>query len=176
MKPNLEHRRALLRLIERFPGLHLRELSRAARLSEALAGYHLAALEAEGHVRSAVDGEFRRFYSLLPTAPRTDDEPLIGLLRQRVPLQVAVFLQDRERATQTELAETLGLAKSTVSYHVGKLRDVGFLRLSTGSEAVELAEPARVRALLLRWQPRSDVTDRFASLWNAFFRTRKPRE
>lgn len=162
-------RRRILALIERFPGLHLRDLARRATLSEALAGYHLEALEKEGLVQSKFDDFYRRFYPVQTAAPSPADQQLLGLLRQRVPAEISIHLLEQSPTTHTALSAKLGLAKSTLSYHIAKLEAAGLVLVS--SDGIRLQEPERVRRLLHTWRPPSDFTERFAEIWRKLYRS-----
>jgi predicted transcriptional regulator len=162
-------RRKILELIERFPGLHLRDLARRADLSEALAGYHLEALEREGFVQSRFDAFYRRFFAVKVAGPSTADQQLLAQLRQRVTADLAIHLLEQSPATQTALTKKLGLAKSTVSYHISKLEASGLVVVAP--EGIRLKEPERVRRILLTWRPPADVTERFSEMWRRLYRS-----
>lgn len=157
----------LLRLVRSYPGLHLRELAREARISEQRALYHLDRLQDRSVVASRSDDGYRRFYVAEGEGPTRDDRRILALLRQALPLQIIVSLLERGEATHKELTEDLGRAKSTVSFHLQKVRDAGLLR--ERGKAIRLRDPEHVEALLLRWQPPESLTDRFAGQWEAFY-------
>ena len=162
-------RSKMLALVKRFPGLHLRDLARRANLSEALAGYHLQAMEKEGFVQSRFDDFYRRFYPVQSAAPTPADQPLLGLLRQRVAADIAVHLLEQSPATHAALTKKLGIAKSTLSYHISKLEATGLVVV--GPTGIALKEPERVRRILVTWRPPADVTERFAEMWRKLYRS-----
>jgi predicted transcriptional regulator len=162
----------LLRLVEDYPGLHLRELAREAHASEALAGYHLDALETTRRIESRLEGGYRRFYPREHPAPAKRDRAVIHLLRQRVPLEIVLFLLETGAATHKEVTDRLGLAKSTVSYQLGKLQSAGIVATAPDGQSLTVRQPKRVEALLLEWRPPKPLTDRFADLWSAFYNRR----
>lgn len=169
MSPSeLDIKKRLVRLVETYPGLHLRELAREADVSEALAGYHLDRLEADDHVRSEAEAGFRRFYPVDAPAPTADERELLNILRRAVPLEIVVYLLEEGASVHADVTDQLGLAKSTVTYHVSNLRDAGIVeRLDDGRFA--LSDPRRIERLLIRWEPPEDLTDRFADLWRKFY-------
>lgn len=173
MTRSIEIRRQLLRAVERFPGLHLRELARHAETSEALASYHLQALAEGGHIESRVEGQNLRFFPKNVASPPEADRELLGLLRRPIPLQIAVLLIEQGTARNQDLAKRLHLAKSTVSYHVTNLVATGLLEHDDATGETRLRDPKRVERLLLRWTPPQDMTDRFGSLWRRFYGARK---
>lgn len=170
---SFETRKRLLQLAQTYPGLHMREIARQADLSEALAGYHLDALVAEGLMSSVAEEGFRRFYPAHGAAPSEPDRELVALFRQRVPLQITLILLARPRATHAEITEELGLAKSTVSHHLAKLKGARVVVTSPDGRLIALREPKRVERLLLRWEPPEDLIDRFSELWRNFYSRRK---
>ena len=168
-------RREILALVERYPGLHVRELARQADASEALTLYHLEHLLAAELVAAVDDGNYRRFYPAKGGAPSDADRTVMATLRRRVPLQIAVFLLEKTSASHQDLTNQLGLAKSTVSYHLSALEREGFLRRDVKTDAFHLEDPRTVARLLTRWEPPRDAVSRFSELWERFYGRRKPR-
>jgi predicted transcriptional regulator len=168
----LDMRRSIRNLVEAYPGLHLREIARQAGTSEALAAYHLEALEQAGLVEGVVAAGFRRFFPLEAPAPAEEDRELIGVLRQETPVHIALYLLDKGAATQGDLARELGVAKSTMSYHVGGLRAIGLLE-ENAEGRLRLVDPKRVGRLLMAWEPTDNMSTRFARLWAGFYRRRR---
>lgn len=170
-KDALGIRKRLVQLVEQFPGLHLREIARQAEMSEALALYHLDQLEEGGVVESRTEEQFRRFFPVEAPSIEERDRDLMALLRQRVPLQIALYLLAEGEATHGDITDQLELAKSTVSYHLDKLGKADFVTQEAGR--FRLREPRRVERLLLRWEPPRSLTDRFTTLWTRFYRGRR---
>lgn len=170
-KDALGIRKRLVQLVEKFPGLHLREIARQAEMSEALALYHLDQLEEAGVVESRTEEQFRRFFPAEAPSVEEEDRDLMALLRQRVPLQIALYMLDVGKATHGDITKELQLAKSTVSYHLDKLANADFVLQEEGK--FRLREPRRVERLLLRWEPPQSLTDRFTTLWTRFYRGRR---
>ncbi len=170
-KDALGIRKRLVHMVEEFPGLHLREIARQAEMSEALALYHLDQLEENGVVESRTEEQFRRFFPADTPSIEEEDRDLMALLRQRVPLQIALYLLDVGSATHGQVTDQLQLAKSTVSYHLEKLGKADFVTQEQGR--FRLREPRRVERLLLRWEPPRSLTDRFTTLWTRFYRGRR---
>lgn len=166
---SLPTRRRLLELVERYPGLHVRELARQAGMSEALALYHLQKLLEAELVKVETDQNYRRFYSTEGQGPTEEERELMAFLRREVPLQIVLHLLERQSASNQDLSDILGLAKSTVSYHLGGLQAVGLVTRVPEGEAYTLADSRRVARLLLRYQPPKDVASRFGDLWTRFY-------
>ena len=157
--------------IRRYPGIHLRGLERELRMSSALVHYHVKQLEKAGKVVSAAVGGYTRYYATdLDDMPAADRE-LLAVLREEVPLHVVLLLLERGETTQGDLTDALGLAKSTVSYHVDKMVARGVLeRLGSGPGVRLRARDApRLRRLLLAYEPTDDLRRRFGRLWGDFY-------
>jgi predicted transcriptional regulator len=172
---SLDIRRRILRRLEAFPGLHLREVARQEGLSEALAGYHLDALVAQGDLEERVEANYRRFYPTRGATPTDEERALLGVLRQPAPLEIVVFLFDRDEATHAEITGQLGLSKSTVSYHLHKLVEAGLVAPVEGRPGFRLVDAKRIGRLLIKWEPTRDATDRFSRLWGSFYGPRARR-
>jgi predicted transcriptional regulator len=169
-KPNV--RRQVYDAVRRYPGIHVRGLERNVGVSAALVSYHLKKLVEEAYVEAHDQGGYARYY---PTAKGESasvteaDLPLVGLLREEVPLHVALLLLDHGPLTHGELVEKLGVAKSTASYHLAKLADLGIVERVPGSTKLRLAERDRIYRLLLAYTPTPDLLETFAGLWEDLY-------
>jgi predicted transcriptional regulator len=158
--------------VRRYPGIHLREIDRQTGVSAPLVQYHLRKLVEEGFVELHEQGGYARHY---PTAKgksarvEPDDLPLVGLLREEVPLHVVLLLLDKGPLTHSRLVEELGNAKSTVSYHLAKLAEAGVVEREPGKAELRLADRERVYRLLLAYRPTPGLLDVFADLWGDLY-------
>jgi predicted transcriptional regulator len=168
--PSGAMRRRVYRHVLQYPGVHLRGVEQQLGISSALASYHLHELEKGRWLRSYDMEGYTRWFP----GPRSQEarlsrreRKLLALLREEAALQVALVLLDRGGATHGELVEALGLAKSTVSYHVAKMERAGLVHHR--QERVELADPDLTDSLLLRFEPTPDLLARFARLWGDLY-------
>jgi predicted transcriptional regulator len=158
--------------IRRYPGIHVRGLERELKVSAALVQYHLKKLEAEGYVEAHDQGGYARYY---PTEKgkavriTPEDMPLLAVLREEVPLHVALLLLDKGPLTHGELVANLGIAKSTVSYHLAKLAETGLVDRVPGTAQIRLVDRERVYRLLLTYRPTAEFLDAFADLWEDLY-------
>jgi DNA-binding transcriptional ArsR family regulator len=141
--------------------------------SAQLVQYHVKKLEEEGLVEAHEQGGYTRYY---PTAPGRhkrrvpkEDLPVVGLLREEVPLHIVLVLLDEGPRTHGELVERLGVAKSTASYHLAKLAEAGIVGRVAGSARIGVVAPAHVRRLLKAYAPTPDLLDAFADLWEDLY-------
>lgn len=165
----LETRQSIYDLIERIPGLHMREIQRRLNLEVALVDYHLYIMEKAGIVISQKEGGYKRFY-ISPSESGLDSgqRRILGLLRQKIPLQITLFLLNEKEATHTRISNDLGIKPSKLSFHLKKMRRLGILRrLHPGEgKGYVLEDEPMVLRLLLRYRPPQDMLDEFSDLWD----------
>lgn len=158
-------------VVRRYPGIHLREIERQTSVSAPLAQYHLKRLVEEGFVDVHDQGGYARHY---PTdkgksaSVTPGDLPIVGLLREEVPLHLVLVLLDRGPMTHAELVGELDVAKSTVSYHLAKLAEAEVIERG-GDGKLRLADRERTYRLLLAYRPTPSLIDRFAQLWEDLY-------
>lgn len=165
-------RRRVYEEVLRYPGIHVRGLERNLGVSAPLAQYHLRKLVEEGWVEVHEQGGYSRHYPTRKgrTAHVSDEDmPLVGLLREELPLHVALLLLDHGPQTHAELVERLGVAKSTLSYHLAKMAAAGLVDREPGTTRLRLADRDRVYRLLLAYRPTPDLLDAFADLWEDLY-------
>lgn len=170
--PGVEVRQQVYDAVRKYPGIHLREIERQTGVSAPLAQYHLKKLVEEEFVEVHDQGGYARHY---PTAKgkaarvMPEDMPLLGVLREQVPLHIALLLLDRGPLTHAALVAEVGAAKSTVSYHLAKLAEAGVVVRAPGEPALRLADRERVYRLLLAYRPTPGLLDAFADLWDDLY-------
>lgn len=169
----LEARRRLYEVVERFPGLHLREIARNASMDANHAKYHLLYMEKNGLVSSREEGGYWRFFPKVEgrLGPQEvlspNDKAVLALLRQPVPLHcILVLLNDGESSIDA-LAQRVGVAHSTLLYHLGKLERSGLLesRKDGRMRLVRLSSPEAIQSQLLRFRPPDSLVSGFLEAW-----------
>jgi predicted transcriptional regulator len=169
-KPSGEVRRRVYRHVLDYPGVHLRGVEQQLGISSALASYHLHELEKGGWLRSYdMEGYTRWFPGPRSRKARLTlrERRLLGLMREEAALQVTLLLLDRGAASHAQLVEALGLAKSTVSYHLAKMERAGLVKRR--GEDIVLADPDLAESLLLRYEPTPDLLGRFRKVWEDLY-------
>jgi predicted transcriptional regulator len=163
-------RKQVYEAVRRYPGIHLRALERNLGVSAPLAQYHLKHLSKAGWVEGRDQGGYTRYW---PTAKearvRDADQAILGMLREEVPLHVALLLLDFGPMTHGALVERLGMAKSSVSYHLAKLAQANIVEREPKTARIRLTDPERITALLLAYNPTPDMLDSFADLWGDLY-------
>ena len=170
---DVEMRRRILSLVNQYPGLHLRELQRRAQTSAMLVEYHLNVLERWGLVTSQEEGGYRRFFPARDAKiPLGKTEKVwLGLLRQPVPLGIALYLVENPLAPHKELADVVPVTKSTLTYHLKNMEAAGLItREPPGSgRAFRLADGEKVLLLLRAYRPTPDMLAAYAEMWDQIF-------
>lgn len=166
----LEVRRRIHEHLHRYPGLHLREVARSLELEPNHAKYHLDRLERHGLVSSRKEDGYWRFW------PRDDgkkeqvdrrDKKALALLRKKVPLHVASLLLEHEEMSQVALLEHVGLAQSTLHYHLRNMEKAELItsRKPSRERFYRLLDPDHVEDLLVRYRPPDHLVQGFLDTW-----------
>ncbi|MFQ5885333.1 MAG: helix-turn-helix domain-containing protein, partial [Thermoplasmata archaeon] len=142
-----------------------------------LLDYHLRALEKGGLISVLESDKYKRFYPevkslrdvkiLSPKEKRT-----LALLRQRIPLSIAMHLLRVGSARHKEIAVELNVPSSTLTYHLKKLTKAGIIeKIPIGEErGFKLKDPNRILKLLIAYRPLSkDMFDRFVEIWRELY-------
>jgi DNA-binding transcriptional ArsR family regulator len=157
----------VLALVERYPGVHGREVERQLGLPSRLASYHLLALEADGLVRRVGDGGYARFVVADQRLNATDLE-FVCLMRSAPAFHITLLLLSRPEMTPGAFVGELDLAKASVSYHLSALlaAEVVGVDVVGRERRYHLRDPARVRRLLHEFHPLPGELDAFSALWD----------
>lgn len=159
-------RRRILQTVNRYPGLHLREIQRRVESSVHLVEYHLNVLERLALVASHQEGGYRRFFPAQGDRAPLDarERAWLGLLRQSVPLGVALYLLDAGSALHGELADIVPITKSTLTYHLKNMDKAGLIARDA-AKRVRLADSERVLAILRAYRPTPDLIAAWGEMW-----------
>ncbi|MHB1260137.1 MAG: ArsR family transcriptional regulator [Thermoplasmatota archaeon] len=162
-------RRRLLELVQEYPGLHVRDLSRRLDTPVRLVEYHAAALLDAGLLRDRRQGAYQRLYPVGDSAVQPGDERVLGLLRKEVPLGIALeLIEVPEGLRHADLCERLASSKSNISHHLNDLERAGIIGKRAG--VIRLRDPERIRRLLQQNKPTPDLVSRFANAWSLFYK------
>ena len=147
----LSTRERILALLEREPGLYLRELSRRLDVSLATVRYHLAEMERDGRVVAQRAGAFLR---LFPSKGLSRDEyPLVSAIRVRGQRKVLAALLRLRSAQYSQLQAAAGLASASLSKSLQHLLDTGFV-VQDENRRYRLADADTVRTQLAVFRSR----------------------
>jgi predicted transcriptional regulator len=156
-------RSEIFRLVARVPGAHLRGIERMTGLPLGQVLYHLDRLEKMGLVVSVRDYGFRRYF-VTRTVDRREKK-FLGALRHEVPRRLVLALLERTGQTHKELQAALGVAGSTLSFHLQRLLASGVVSRAreSGSNVYHLSDaPLLARELVAyRASFEDPLVDRF---------------
>jgi len=167
----LETRRKLFEEIRRFPGIHFRELRRRTGLAIGSLQYHLDVLCKTRLVRAEKRGKFIRYFPLIGE-PSKEEREALSLLREENVRKIVLYIADKKRATNRQLARFLGLSPSTVSFHISKLVSAGLVskqRRRKKSYFV-LTNPELVKDVIITYRKSflDKLVDSFVETWEEF--------
>ena len=164
-------RGALREHVRAHPGVHFNELRRELDIATGQAQYHLRHLHDGGEVITERLRDRTHYY---PRGYDGWERRALALLRRETAREIIVAALEREDPAASELAEDLGVARSTVAWHVSTLEEAGVVEKRYGDRGqvhVRLTRPEEVRRLLGEIQPSlpDRLVDRFTRLVDASF-------
>jgi len=159
-------RRSVHRHIESHPGVHFNELARDLDIATGQAQYHLRRLREAGRLDTA-DLRGRTHY--FPTGYDSWEQRTIALLRRETVRGIIVAGLEEPEPAAADLAEDLGVARSTVSWHVSTLVEAEVAEKcydQQGRSHITLTRPEETRRLLDEVTPSlpDRLVDRFTRL------------
>jgi predicted transcriptional regulator len=114
-----------IQFIQQHPGCHLRRIRDQLGISMGTAQYHLARLEKAGRVTSYRRGLFRYYF---PVGLFQDNEKsLLEILSQETAREILILIIEQKGPTQTDIVDKIGLSAASVSWHVGRLLELGII-------------------------------------------------
>ncbi|WP_254536822.1 winged helix-turn-helix transcriptional regulator [Halomarina litorea] len=147
------------------PGVHFSDLRRALDIAPGQAQYHLRRLVDDGGlVEDALYGQTHYY----PPSYDPWERRALALLRRETSADVVACLLDDGPLPPATVAERVGIARSTLSWHVARLTEAGVLvRDESGADlTLRVARPAATARLLRRAEPTlpGRLVDRFTRL------------
>ncbi len=115
-------RKRMCDIIYKNPGLHLSKIAEMLHMRTSLAEYHLNYLEKTNDIIAVKEENsyYKRYYT--ENSQLNDrDRQVLSLLRQKIPLQITIYLLKNPKSRHKELLDDLGLTTSTLTYHLHKL-------------------------------------------------------
>jgi predicted transcriptional regulator len=170
--PNGTWAEALLSFVQRYPGVHLREIRRRLAIPIGTLDYHLYQLGRKGLIAVRFQGGYKCCFPETPPGFGTpipeEEKVLLALLRQEVPRAILLTLYLDGPVSPQRLGEGIATSPSNLSYFLKRLEAVGVLERSGAgtTRTVRLLEPTRIHAILLRYPPLPEGSlDRFLRFW-----------
>jgi predicted transcriptional regulator len=163
----------LLTFIQRYPGVHLREIRRRLGIPIGTLDYHLYRLGKRGLVSVRMQGGYKVCFpeTLIGEGPPIPepDKVLIALLRQQVPRAILLHLYLEGTAPPQALGAAVGASGPNLSYFLKRLEALGVVERegAPGQRQVHLKDAKRIHEILLRYPPLPETpVDRFVRFWS----------
>lgn len=114
----LEDRRKVYQIVNKFAGCHFREIERKSGLSTGSVSYHLHYLTKHGLIKEERQGNNLRYF---PLDFKSENTKLLGLLRQKSVRKIILFILTHKKCNHEKIVKFVNLSPSTVSWHLKKL-------------------------------------------------------
>ena len=122
----LETRKQIYDHILKYPGLHIRDLSRQLDLPKSTLTYHLRYLKKHRFIEENLYENYTRYYA--PKKIDRSHKKILNLFREEAPRRVILYLALNQFSTIDEISKHIHKHRSTVSHHLKKLRNAGILK------------------------------------------------
>ena len=161
-----ETRRQIRDRVHENAGIHFNELVRESEFAPGQIQYHVRRLlERDDLVRSEFYGQTHYY----PPEYDAWERAALALFRRETAREIVVYLIEHEPVPPATVAEDLGIARSTLEYHLGRLveRDVVAKEYDDRNRVtLRLATPGRTAPLLSDVEPTvpDRLVDRFTRL------------
>lgn len=164
-----ETRDRILDAVEADPGIHFRGLARTLDLAPGQVQYHVRELRGSEAV-VAEDHRGRTHY--YPPTYDPWERRAIAVLRRETARDVVAHLLERGERPPAAVADSVGVARSTLEWHLETLLDAGLVekRRDDGNRVtLVLTRPTETAELLARVAPSlaGRLVDRFERLFDA---------
>ncbi|MEK6943773.1 MAG: transcriptional regulator [Nanoarchaeota archaeon] len=114
----LDARKRIYLTIEKFPGLHFRELQRMNNLGIGNLDYHLNYLEKNNLIKAEKSKANKRFY---PLGLNDRERNILGILRQRNFRKIILKLLEEKNITHKGIADYLKISPSSATWYLNQL-------------------------------------------------------
>jgi predicted transcriptional regulator len=156
--------------VESNPGVHFNAVSRNLDIATGQTQYHLRRLlRSESLHSEEICGRTHYF----PDGYSGREQAAIALLRRETTRELVMLLLDREETTPGTLADEVGIARSTVEWHLSNLIDYDLVEKEYDGRTVFVrpTRPELLRETLVEIDPNlpDRLVDRFSRLVDSFF-------
>lgn len=165
---SLRSRKQIFEYIQANPGTHFSKVKRDLGMEVGLLQYHLQELEEYDVVQSRDHQGKRR---LFPTRELNEEErSILSTLRYETTREVLLYLLEYGPARNGEIADTVGIAPSTVTWHVSNLLEEDVIETEQDKRTTpyQVANEELTVQLLARYQESivDLAVDRIIAFWD----------
>ncbi|CAI48655.1 HTH domain protein [Natronomonas pharaonis DSM 2160] len=141
-----ETRDAIVGYLATTPGAHFSKLRDDLQLGTGETQHHLRTLEEDGTIEHRKDGEYKRYF---PAGRFSEHEQrALGYLRRETPRRMLIELLSDPQISGSDIADALGVSRSTVSKYAAELEAAGLLDREDG---YTVRQPETLVALVVRY-------------------------
>ena len=124
------NRERLYDFIKSCPGTCFSEIIKKTRLNRGTVRYHMEVLETENMIESyKANGKIRYFQN--SSTYEEKDKAVIAALRNDMDRKIILEILNGQCSTNETLVKKMGISASTISWHIGRLREQGIVRADT---------------------------------------------
>ncbi len=165
----LETRRRLYELLQEYPGLHMRELSRRCDIPIGNLKYHVDYLLKNEVLVEVEEGDKKRLYVKDKKMGATERR-VLGVLRNEISRGLIIFILLNPGAEYSLIKDNFDLKPSKLSYYLKKLIDKGIIeRIAKGrSNNYKVLDPDLIAGVIITYRPtfRDRLADLFVEAWS----------
>ena len=159
-------RNEILDCVDDNPGIHFNELVRSVSLATGQVQYHMYRLLEDGEIDDADLYGRTHFY---PTGFPEEDRGALALLRRETAREIVVYLVENGESRPDDVADALGIARSTFEWHAGRLAEQGLVEKRHGDDGrvtVSAVDEERTVEMLSEISPSlsEKLVDRFVTM------------
>jgi len=153
-------------LISIQPGIHLSKIAELLEMSKPLAEYHLLRMEKDGRITVSKDQGYKRYYVFSEEIDHKNKK-ILSTLRKEIPLKIVLYLADHPNAKHKEILKHLGVAGSTITYHMNALikQDIVSVQRYGNERGYILKNKKEIVRLVVKYRLHA-VADGFKDLWD----------
>jgi predicted transcriptional regulator len=118
-------RRQIYNFILKYPGLHLREISRKLNIPKTTLSYHIKYLEKRGLLAAKPEGKYTLYY--VSNNIGNNQKMMLHLLRQETSRNIVLYFLARSCASRIELSKSLGKHPTTLDKPLKKLLEMDII-------------------------------------------------
>jgi len=122
----LETRRKIYDFIQKFPGLHVREISRRLEIPFSTLQYHLRFLEKRELVKAKDDGKYIRYYIYSKFGRKEKD--VVDLIRNKTTRSMIFYFLTFIVCSQAEMSKSIEKHPTTIEFHLKKMEKMGIIK------------------------------------------------
>ena len=162
------NRDIIYQYVQKFPGSHLRKISKELSLGMGDTQHHLNVLENTGFVKSRRIGIYKVYYEVSVFEER--HESILAVLQQETPRSILLYLLENPGASQSEIAAHVRYSAPTVNWHMSRLMQIGLVESRKEGRFVKyviIGDLKEITQLLRSYYPTvwSKLSNRLADLF-----------